>query len=276
MDGHNPNASLLAEGGGRIVAMSGGGGYADRYGYELWKTPINSSGISSGSSLVNSLGNSLGNSLSHLEGRIATIQEAIELIRRNEGVEPLISIRDGLVAANSALTAAVQNPSRLYVEDAARILDDLRRESVELRESSPPSGERRAFLQRLFGAIAVAKKWGSDFLKVPEPGSTYEGPDRNISLPNKETVTSQTNTVKTVKTVNGSYGIPDLGSDSKGFQLEDLFTLKEPIADTRARKPTYDLTKLPKEANQTLIGHLVKAIQASSLAIKVTISEPKK
>ena len=26
MDGHNPNASLLAEGGGKIVAMSGGGG----------------------------------------------------------------------------------------------------------------------------------------------------------------------------------------------------------------------------------------------------------
>lgn len=273
MDGHNPNASLLAEGGGRIVAMSGGGGYADAFGYTLWSTPINSLGSSSGSSLVNSLGNSLGNSLSHLEGPIATIQEAIEVIQRNERLDPLRPIHDRLVRAEQVLTFAVRNPTRPSVEAVARTLDDLRRDSTRLRESSTPSGERRGLLERLFGAIAVAQKWGSDFLKVPESGSTYAGPDRNIGLPKKEPVTSQTNTVKTV---TGPYGIPDSGSDPKGFQLEDLFTLKEPIAGTSARKPTYDLTKLPNDANQTLIGHLVKAIQDSSLTIKVTVTEPKK
>jgi hypothetical protein len=252
MDGHNPNASLLAEGGGRIVAMSGGG------------------------SIENALATSLSKSVSHLEGPIATIQEAIAVIRRNEGLEPLRPIHDGLVGAEEALTIAVRNPTRPSVEAVARTLDQLRRDSVTLQTSSPPSGDRRGLLERLFGAIAVAQKWGSDFLEVPEAGSTYAGPDRNIGLSKKEPVTSQTNTAKIVKAIPGPYGIPDSGSDSKGFQLEDLFTLKEPIASTKARKPTYDLTKLPKEANQILIGHLVKAIQDSLLTIKVTVSEPKK
>jgi hypothetical protein len=252
MDGHNPNASLLAEGGGRIVAMSGGG------------------------SIENALATSLSKSVSHLEGPIKTIQEAIAVIRRNEALEPLRPIHDGLVGAEEALTIAVRNPTRPSVEAVARTLDQLRRDSVTLQTSSPPSGDRRGLLERLFGAIAVAQKWGSDFLKGPEAGSTYVEPERASVLPEKEPVTSHTDAAKSVKIANGPYGIANSGSDPKGFQLEDLFTLKEPIAGTRARKPTYDLTKIPNDANQTLIGHLVNAIQDSTVSMKVTVTEPKK
>lgn len=250
MDGHNPNASLLAEGGGRIVAMSGGG------------------------SIENALAASLSESVSHLEGPIATIQEAIELIQRNEGVEPLSPIHDGLVAANSALTIAVRNPTRPTVEAVARTLDTLRRDSVRLRESTPPSGERRGLLERLFGAIAVAQKWVSDFLEVPEAGSTYVESKGTVNLP-EVTPKADVPAAVTPKIVNGPYGIPDSGSDPKGFQLEDLFKLTEPIAGTRAKKPTYDLTKLPKEANQIFIGNLLNAI-TNNVDFKLTVSEPSK
>jgi hypothetical protein len=72
---------------------------------------------------------------------------------------------------------------------------------------------------------------------------------------------------------NGVYGIPDSGTDSRGFQLQDLLTLDKPIDGIRAVKPTYDLTD--KKPNQIFINHLLNAI-TNNVDIKVTVSEPKK
>uniref|UniRef100_A0A6C0APV5 Uncharacterized protein n=1 Tax=viral metagenome TaxID=1070528 RepID=A0A6C0APV5_9ZZZZ len=221
MDGHNPNASLLAEGGGgRIVAMSGG-----------FRTPIgelNNNGI-----------------------ELEEINRVLEQIQNNERIESLSPIRPDLQTANTALTTAIKNPTTESVTTAKKSLATLSANATKLK-SATPSGDRLTLLERLFGAIAVAQRWAGDKLKAP----VEEKP--------------------VAENVSGTYGIPNSGTDPKGFLLEDLFILKEPIIGTRARKPTYDLTRLPNDANQTLIGHLVNAIQNESVSMKVTVTEPKK
>lgn len=163
MDGHNPNASLLAEGGGRIVAMSGGG-----------STP----------SVI---------------------------------IEGLPGLDPGLV---KALTSAITEEVKIISSPA--------------QVSNTTTSERTAF------ATATAT----------------------------ETATA---TVAPIK--NGVYGIPDSGTDLRGFQLQDLLTLNKPIDGIRAVKPTYDLTD--KKPNQIFINHLLNAI-TNNVDIKVTVSEPKK
>jgi hypothetical protein len=219
MEGYNPNASLLAEGGGKIVAMSGG-----------FRMPI---------------GESNNNGI-----ELEEINRVLEEIQRNEGNVSLSPIRPDLQTANTALTTAIKNPTTESVTTAKNSLATLSTNATKLK-SETPSGDRLTLLERLFGAIAVAQRWAGDKLKAPVEEKVAED-------------------------VSGTYGIPNSGTDPKGFLLEDLFILKEPIADTRARKPTYDLTRLPLNANQTLIGHLVNAIQNESVSIKVTVTEPKK
>ena len=161
MDGHNPNASLLAEGGGKILAMSGGG-----------STP----------SVI---------------------------------IEGLPGLDPGLV---KALTSAITEEVKII-------------SSPELT-----TGVRTA------SATATA-------------------------------TASATATARVAPIKNGVYGIPDSGTDSRGFQLQDLLTLDKPIDGIRAVKPIYNLAD--KVPNQIFIDHLINAI-TKNVDIKVTVSEPKK
>ena len=156
MDGHNPNASLLAEGGGKILAMSGGG------------------------------------------------PPPSVIIEGLPGLDP------GLVKAlTSALTEEVK------------------------------------------------------IISSPELTTSVK------TTPATATATA----TATAPIKNGRYGIPDSGTDLRGFQLQDLLTLDKPIDGTRVVKPIYNLTETTP--NQTFINHLINAI-TKNVDIQVTVSDPKK
>jgi len=107
---------------------------------------------------------------------------------------------------------------------------------------------------------------------ITEEVKIISSPAQVSNTTTSERTATATASVAPIK--NGVYGIPDSGTDLRGFQLQDLLTLDKPIDGIRAVKPIYNLTD--KKPNQIFINHLLNAITNNNLDIQVTVSEPKK